>query len=236
MAELHYKKAVQPFSHTRKKFTFPMTESCTPQPPGAYPSDCEVMDGYRKMARERELNSLSGIDPLVLEKAKNIKLLLLDVDGVLTDAALLYTSNGEECKAYNTQDGFGISLLHQAGLETGIITARKSAMVERRANELNITHIYQGARKKNEAFKEILKSTGIKPFEVAYMGDDWLDLILLQQVGLAVTPANGADELKSVVHYITSRPGGHGAVRDCCDLILKARGDHQKLLRQYTLG
>jgi len=213
-----------------------MSQPCSPTPPGAYPSDCEVVDGYRKMAREREAHSISGISQIVLEKAKNIKLLLLDVDGVLTDGSLLYTSDGEEVKTYNTQDGFGITLLHQAGIQTGIITARQSAMVERRAKELKITHIYQGARKKNEAFKEILKSTGIKPFEAAYMGDDWLDLVLLQQVGLAVTPANGAEELKDMVHYITPRCGGHGAVRDCCNLILKARGDLQQLLRQYTLG
>lgn len=213
-----------------------MTEPCSPTTPNGYPSDCEVVDGYRKMAREREANSMADISPIVLEKAKNIKLLLLDVDGVLTDGSLLYSSTGEETKAYNTQDGFGIALLHQAGLQTGIITARQSAMVERRAKELKITHVHQGARKKNEAFKEILKSTGIKPFEVAYMGDDWLDLILLQQVGLAVTPANGAEELKDVVHYITPRSGGHGAVRDCCNLILKARGNLQQLLRQYTLG
>ncbi|WP_228723278.1 KdsC family phosphatase [Desulfosediminicola flagellatus] len=214
-----------------------MTEPCTPSSPGGYPSDCEVMDGYRQIARERgEKTHPAGVSALVLEKAKNIRLLLLDVDGVLTDGTLHYSSSGEELKSFNTQDGFGISLLHQAGVETGIITARKSPMVERRATELKMTHIYQGARKKNEAFKEILKKTGFKPFEVAYMGDDWLDLILLQQVGLSITPANGADELKDVVHYVTSRPGGEGAVRDACTLILSARRELQKLLREYTLG
>lgn len=189
------------------------------------------------MARERgEKTNPAGVSPLVLEKAKNIRLLLLDVDGVLTDGTLHYSSSGEEVKSFNTQDGFGITLLRQAGIETGIITARKSPMVERRATELKMTHIYQGARKKNEAFKEILKNSGIKPFEVAYMGDDWLDLVLLQQVGLSITPANGAEELKEVVHYVTPRPGGEGAVRDACNLILSARGELQKLLREYTVG
>lgn len=214
-----------------------MTESCSPsKQPGEYPSDCEIMDGYRQRVRERsEKNALSAISPLVLAKAKNIRLLLLDVDGVLTDGTLLYSSSGEECKAFNTQDGFGIALLHQAGIQTGIITARKSEMVERRATELKMAHIHQGARKKNEAFKAILQSTGFKPVEVAYMGDDWLDLVLLQQVGLAITPSNGADELMEKVHYITPRPGGAGAVRDACNLILGAQGELQKLLHKYTL-
>jgi 3-deoxy-D-manno-octulosonate 8-phosphate phosphatase (KDO 8-P phosphatase) len=195
------------------------------------------MDGYRQMARDRKENSKpAGVSQLVLEKASHIQLLLLDVDGVLTDGTLLYSSSGEEFKAFNTQDGFGITLLRQAGIETGVITARRSEMVQRRAEELKMAHIYQGARKKNVAFREILKATGLKPFEVAYMGDDWLDIVLLQQVGLSLTPANGADELKETVHYVTPRPGGHGAVRDACNLILSARGELHKLLREYTLG
>lgn len=214
-----------------------MTEPCSPNLPGGYPSDCEVMDGYRQMARDRQENPApAGASQLVMEKARHIRLLLLDVDGVLTDGTLLYSSSGEEFKAFNTQDGFGITLLRQAGVETGVITARKSEMVQRRAEELKMAHIYQGARKKNVAYREILKATGLKPYEVAYMGDDWLDLVLLQQVGLSLTPANGADELKETVHYVTPRPGGHGAVRDACNLILSARGELHKLLREYTLG
>ncbi len=214
-----------------------MTEPCSPNVPGSYPSDCEVMDGYRQMARDRKENPAPvGASQLVMEKAGHIRLLLLDVDGVLTDGTLLYSSTGEEYKAFNTQDGFGITLLRQAGIETGVITARRSEMVQRRAEELKMAHIYQGVRKKNVAFREILKTTGLKPFEVAYMGDDWLDLVLLQQVGLSLTPANGADELKEAVHYVTPRPGGHGAVRDACNLILGARGVLHKLLREYTLG
>lgn len=214
-----------------------MTDPCSPNQPGGYLSDCEVMDGYRQKARERSENAhLAGVSPLVLEKAANIRLLLLDVDGVLTDGTLLYSTSGEEYKAFNTQDGFGITLLHQAGVATGIITARKSEMVQRRAEELKMAHIHQGARKKNEAFRAIVKSTGLKPVEIAYMGDDWLDLALLQQVGLSLAPANGAEEVKERVHYVTPRAGGHGAVRDACNLILGARGELQKLLREYTVG
>jgi 3-deoxy-D-manno-octulosonate 8-phosphate phosphatase (KDO 8-P phosphatase) len=179
------------------------------------------------------MDPATTIDPIVLEKAKNIRILLLDVDGVLTDGTLLYTSSGEECKAFNTLDGFGITLLRDVGVETGIITARKSAMVERRANELKMAHIYQGARKKSEPFKDIQKKTGCKPFEIAYMGDDWLDIPLLKQVGLAITPANGDSEVKKLVHYITPNIGGHGAVRDVCNLILRAKGELDKLLNEY---
>lgn len=170
-----------------------------------------------------------------MARAKEIKLLLLDVDGVLTDGSLLYSSSGEESKPFNTQDGFGIRLLQEAGIYVGIITARKSELVQRRATELKMRYIYQGNSKKNIAFTEILKSSGLKPFQVAYMGDDWLDLIILQQVGLAVTPANGVDEIKEIVHYITEQPGGLGAVRDCCNLILESQNMLTKLLQKYTM-
>ena len=168
-----------------------------------------------------------------MAKGRDIKLLLLDVDGVLTDGNLLYTGTREEGKSFNTQDGFGIRLLHEAGVETGIITARKSEVVARRAVELRMRYSFQGAPNKNEAFKEILKRSGLKPFEIAYMGDDWLDLVLLQQVGLAITPANGVKEVQEVAHFITERTGGAGAVRDACDLILDAKKQTKILLQKY---
>jgi len=214
-----------------------MTQPCGSGPAGQYPSDCEVIDGYRRMARERSGNVIpAGAGELAIERAKAVRLLLLDVDGVLTDGTLLYSSSGEECKGFNTQDGFGITLLRQAGIETGVITARRSEMVQRRAEELKMTHIHQGIRQKNEAFKTILHDTGYKPVEVAYMGDDWLDLVLLLKVGLALAPANAALEVRERVHYVTPRPGGHGAVRDACDLLLGARGELPKLLQKYMLG
>lgn len=213
-----------------------MSDPCTPRTPTPYPSDCEVVDGYRTRARERQASLKASYNPVVLEKAKKIRLLLLDVDGVLTDGNLIYSSDDVEAKSFNTQDGFGITLLHKAGLESGIITARSSAIVQRRGEELKMAHICQGARKKGEAFREILKKTGLKPFEVAYMGDDWLDLVLLQQVGLAIAPSNGAPEVQEVAHYITPRSGGHGAVRDACMLILFAQEKLQQLLGEYQLG
>jgi 3-deoxy-D-manno-octulosonate 8-phosphate phosphatase (KDO 8-P phosphatase) len=211
-----------------------MVNDCLPTEPGAYPSDCEILEGYRARVRERGIAAAN--DPkyqLALAKARDIKLLLLDVDGVLTDGSLLYSSTGEESKAFNTQDGFGLRLLHQAGIETGIITARESAVVGRRAEELGMRYIYQGAKKKTEAYRAILHQSGRKPFEVAYMGDDWLDLVLQQQVGLALAPANCVPEVREMAHYITPRSGGMGAVRDACDLILTARGKLAEFLQGF---
>ncbi len=201
--------------------------------PDSHPSDCDILAGYRARNENKEQMRRQAYGRVLLERARNVRLLLFDVDGVFTDGTLLYSSNKEEYKAFNTLDGFGITLLHEAGIETGLITARKSPMVQHRAEELKMTHIYQGVRPKTGAFREILEKTGYRPFEIGYMGDDWLDLPLLSKVGLAVAPANGADEIKEMVHFITPRQGGHGAVRDVCTLLLTARGILERLLKKY---
>ena len=207
---------------------------CTPSKAGEYPSDCEVREGYRTLVREkagRETRSKSWQQ--ALPKAKAIKLLLLDVDGVLTDGNLIYSHDGKESKSFNTQDGFGLRMLQDSGVEVGIITARSSEALTRRASDLKIAHLYQGSSNKLEAYKKICKNTGFKPFEISYMGDDWLDLVLLKRVGLSVAPANAVSEIREMVHYVTSQNGGQGAVREICDLILTAREEHKKLLQQY---
>lgn len=209
-----------------------MTGHCPPSP-SRYPSDCEVTEGYRTMARERESRQNDPDRQRILARAKEIQLLLLDVDGVLTDGSLVYSGNSAESKSFNTQDGFGLRLLQEAGIEVGIITARQSEVVARRANELKIRYIYQGMRNKNDALKEILRASGYRPFQVAYMGDDWLDLVLLQQVGLAIAPANGVREVKEIAHFVTERQGGSGAVREACELILAAKNLVAELLQKY---
>jgi 3-deoxy-D-manno-octulosonate 8-phosphate phosphatase (KDO 8-P phosphatase) len=207
---------------------------CTPSGPGAYPSDCEVREGYRKIVREKAMQNNRSTNWLAtLSKAKDIKLLLLDVDGVLTDGSLIYSHEGKESKAFNTQDGFGLRMLQDAGVEVGIITARSSEALERRGQDLKISHLYQGAGNKLVAYKEIVKATGLKPFQIAYMGDDWLDMVLLKRVGLAVAPANAVQEVKEMVHYTTEQSGGHGAVRELCDLILEGMGKHKEILQEY---
>lgn len=209
-----------------------MADQCPTSPTG-YPSDCEVLEGYRTAARERDMLKNDPQRQRALAKAAPIKLLLLDVDGVLTDGNLIYSGEAAESKSFNTQDGFGLRLLREAGIDVGIITARQSAVVARRAEELKMNYIYQGMGNKNEAFKKIRRTSGLKPFEIAYMGDDWLDLVLLQQVGCAIAPANGVREVREVAHFVTERPGGHGAVRDACDLILEAQNKVSELLQKY---
>lgn len=212
-----------------------MTDSCLPGQPGIYPSDCDIREAYRTMARERSQGAgLERERQVILEKAKNIKILLLDVDGVLTDGTLLYSSSGEESKSFNTQDGFGLRLLQEAGIEAGLITARKSEAVARRAEELKLRHVYQGSTNKLTAFHEVLRVSGCKPFEIAYMGDDWLDLVLFSRAGLAFAPANAVQATKEAAHYITSRSGGYGAVREVCDLLLEGRGILAEILQKYT--
>jgi len=185
------------------------------------------------MVRERESRPIDQHRQRIFARAKEIRLLLLDVDGVLTNGSLHYSGSTEESKSFHTQDGFGIRLLQEAGIDTGVITARKSEVVARRAGELKMRYIYQGARNKNEALKEILQVSGYRPFQVAYMGDDWLDLVLLQQVGLAIAPANGVREVKELAHFVTEREGGAGAVRDACDLILEAKNLVAEMLQKY---
>ena len=209
-----------------------MSEQCSTSPNG-YPSDCEVLEGYRTMARKRGAQKNDPRYQRALAKAKEIRLLLLDVDGVLTDGNLLYSGESVESKSFNTQDGFGLRLLQESHIDVGVITARKSEVVARRASELKMKYIYPGAPNKTEAFKEILKVSGLQPFQIAYMGDDWLDLPLLQQVGLAAAPANAVKEVQETVHFITEQTGGKGAVRDVCDLILEAQKLTATLLQKY---
>lgn len=202
------------------------------QSSGAHPSDCEILAAYRDRSRKRN-RPPSEEEKVLFAKAEPIRLLLLDVDGVLTDGSLIYSEKSVESKAFNTQDGLGIRLIQQAEVATGIITARTSNLVKQRAEELDMIYIRQGAKNKYEAFKSILSQAGLKPYEVCYMGDDLIDLGLLTRVGLAVCPANAVDEVKQACHLITRRPGGRGAVREACDLIIRAKGLQEKLLQQF---
>ncbi|WP_429885004.1 3-deoxy-manno-octulosonate-8-phosphatase KdsC [Geoalkalibacter halelectricus] len=155
------------------------------------------------------------------ERCRKIRLLLLDVDGVLTDGRIIYDNNGLETKAFDVKDGHGLKLVQRAGIKVGIITGRESRVVEHRAAELGIAILYQGAKDKLLPYEEILAQQGLRDEEVAYVGDDVVDLPVLSRVGLAVTVQDAVDDIKPYVHYVTRRPGGRGAVREVCDLILK---------------
>ena len=210
-----------------------MSSHCPPNDSDSHPSDCQILENFRKRSHERSRQDDSPENRLLMAKAEPVQLLLLDVDGVLTDGSLIYTENGSEGKSFNTQDGLGIRLVQKGGVEVGIITARKSELVRKRAEELGMKYIMQGIGKKLDAFKEILKLSTLKPYQVCYMGDDWIDLALLSRAGLAACPLNGVPEVKAICHYVSSRAGGSGAVRDVCDLIIGAKGMHDRLLQQY---
>ena len=209
-------------------------DSCPPPQNGVYPGDCEFMQALREKAAERTASQAKSYAwRKCLPKAKEIKLLLLDVDGVLTDGSISYTDEGSEMKTFNSRDGFGMNLLRQAEVEIGLITARTSKALNRRAQDLNLTHVFQGKRKKVEVFEQLIGELHLSPQQVAYMGDDWLDLSLLARVGFSATVADAVPEVREVVDYVTGRPGGNGAVREVCDLIIDAKGLYRDLLRQY---
>lgn len=201
---------------------------------GRYPSDCEITEGLRQRALARIGREDRGYAwRNCLPLAKEIRLLLLDVDGVLTDGSIIYGDSGTELKGFNIKDGFGIRLLREAGVEVGIITARRSEAVERRARDLKLAHLYQGVGNKIEAFAEILTKQNLTQAQVAYMGDDWLDLPLLSRVGLAATVADAVAEVREIAHYVTKRQGGRGAVRELCELLIEAKGLREELLGRY---
>ncbi len=200
----------------------------------AYPSDCELTQALLKKAASRRQPEERGyVWKSCLPRAKLVKLLLLDVDGVLTDGSLSYTHDGREIKTFHSRDGLGLNLLREAGVEVGLITARTSEALAKRARDLSIPHVYQGKRDKIEVYREILAKLNLQDYEVAYMGDDWLDLPLLVRVGFSASVADGAPEVREVVHYISKRNGGKGAVREVCDLIIDAKGLTQSLLANY---
>ena len=171
--------------------------------------------------------------PKVLEAAEKIRLLLLDVDGVLTDGRLYYGNSGEELKAFNIQDGLGIKLLQQAGIAVGIITGRKSALLERRAQELSLSPVVQGREDKWTALSEVLESKDISLQEIAFVGDDLPDLAVIRRVGLGITPANGNAAVAQQAGWQTQKNGGDGAVREVAELILSAQGKLEALVAEF---
>lgn len=212
-----------------------MSDQCGQGPGQNYPSDCEVTQGLLEKARQRNQPiERSSAWKAALPRAREIKLLLLDVDGVLTDGTIIYTHDGGESKGFNTQDGFGLRILQDSGVEVGLITARTSEAVNRRSADLKLKYVYQGAGSKLTIFEEILQKAGLSPTQAAYMGDDWLDIPLLNRVGLALAPANCVAEVRQLVHYVTEKKGGQGAVREACDLILEAKDQLAQLYRSYS--
>ncbi len=166
--------------------------------------------------------------------AAQIKLLLMDCDGVLTDGRIELLANGDEVKTFHTRDGHGIVLMHRAGLNTGIISGRTSSLVERRSAELGMKYVRQGTWDKVKDYEEVLLEAGVSPEETAYIGDDVTDIALMQRSGFGIAVADSSPETLAAADYVTQLPGGFGAVREVCELILKAQGKWDDLMTRYT--
>lgn len=183
-------------------------------------------------------NLLENLSEDVIERAKNIRLLLLDVDGVLSDGRLYFGNSGEEIKAFNILDGMGIKLLQNSGVQVGIITGRTSQLLERRANNLGIKLLVQGREDKLTALTELLenKPSGLEDItldQIAFMGDDLPDLAVIRRVGLGLTVPNGHTEVQRNALWQSQRNGGEGAVREACDFILQAQGQYESAIEIY---
>jgi 3-deoxy-D-manno-octulosonate 8-phosphate phosphatase (KDO 8-P phosphatase) len=172
--------------------------------------------------------------PSLLERARKTRLLMMDVDGVLTDGRIIQDSYGHELKVFDVKDGHGIVMAHRAKLRTALISGRTSETITRRAQELGIELVFQKIWNKLEVYEKILSETQFAPDEIAYVGDDLVDIPLLRRVGLAVAVADAVDEVKAAAHLVTQRPGGQGAVRELIELILRAQGHWDTLLERYT--
>jgi 3-deoxy-D-manno-octulosonate 8-phosphate phosphatase (KDO 8-P phosphatase) len=165
------------------------------------------------------------------ERCAAICLLVLDVDGVLTDGGIVYTSDGVELKRFHVRDGSGLKLWHQCGRRTALISGRNSPLVAARAAELGIELVYQGAGDKMTAYREILARTAVAPAAVCAIGDDQPDVPVLRNCGLAVAVADACVEARTCAHYVTRRPGGRGSVREVIELVLRCQGEWQRVVQ-----
>ncbi len=176
---------------------------------------------------------MKSISVALRKKARNIRFVLLDVDGVLTDGGIVMDDRGKELKRFDVRDGQGIKLLLEAGLEVGFITGRFSKVVIHRARDLGVARVYQRAANKLEIYNKIKREIGLKDEEIAYIGDDIADIPVLRRVGLALTVKNGWAGLKQIVDYVSVEQGGCGAVRDMAELILKAQAKWRATMQRY---
>jgi 3-deoxy-D-manno-octulosonate 8-phosphate phosphatase (KDO 8-P phosphatase) len=169
-----------------------------------------------------------------MDKAKYIKLVILDVDGVMTDGRIVIDDNGVESRNFDIKDGMGVVVLMMSGIEVAIITSKKSGAVRRRAEELKIKRFYEGSKKKTEPYEEMLREMNITDGEVAYVGDDLVDLSMMKRVGLPIAVGDAVDDVKQHAAYVTKARGGYGAVREVAELILKSQEKWDKILSKIS--
>jgi 3-deoxy-D-manno-octulosonate 8-phosphate phosphatase (KDO 8-P phosphatase) len=171
----------------------------------------------------------------LIDKIKEIKILILDVDGVLTDGRIFIDDSGNELKGFNVRDGHGIKLVIRGGIEVIFLTGRRSRVVEHRAKDLGVEEVYQKALNKKEVLDQILKEKKVSAVTVAYIGDDIVDIPVLKKAGFSVAVADAHEDVKKIVDYITRMKGGEGAVREICEIILKVQGTWDGLVDRYDL-
>ena len=176
---------------------------------------------------------MQTIKPSAIERAKNVQLMIFDVDGVLTDGSLHYGVEGEALKTFNVLDGLGIKLLEQSGIATAIITARNSPIISKRAADLGIKTLMQGVHDKGAAFATVIAAAALSADQCGFMGDDIIDLPIFTRVGFAVSVPDGHPEVRERAHHIAQARGGHGAVREICDFILRAQGKYEAVIAPY---
>ncbi|HRZ59219.1 MAG TPA: phenylphosphate carboxylase subunit delta [Rubrivivax sp.] len=165
-----------------------------------------------------------------MDKAKGVKLVILDVDGVMTDGRIVIDDNGVEQRNFDIKDGFGVVALQMCGIDVAIITSKKSGSVRHRAEELKIKRFHEGIRKKTEPYEQMLAEMGISDAQVAYVGDDLVDLAMMKRVGCAIAVADAVAEVRDAAAYVTTARGGHGAVREAAEMILKTQGKWDAIL------
>jgi 3-deoxy-D-manno-octulosonate 8-phosphate phosphatase (KDO 8-P phosphatase) len=169
----------------------------------------------------------------VASRARKIRLLVMDVDGVLTDGRMVLSDRGDELKMFHTHDGLGLALAHRAGLQTAMVTGETSPIAKTRGDKLGVGTVVLGARRKGEVIDALLAETGVSAQALAYIGDDLLDVPALERAGLAVAPADAVPDVRAIAHVVTKAPGGHGAVRECVELILRAQGVWRSTVQAY---
>jgi 3-deoxy-D-manno-octulosonate 8-phosphate phosphatase (KDO 8-P phosphatase) len=179
------------------------------------------------------------VNPDIRSRAARIRLVLMDVDGVLTDGKYFHVPHPQgglfEVKLFDSQDGIALQWLHRMGIQTGLISGRDAESTRERARSSHMAYCYMGNTEKLPIFQEILANSGLQPEEIAYIGDDLTDAILMKRVGLAVAVANAVPEVKAMAHYVTAAPGGSGALREATELILDAQGLWEQILRHYEV-
>lgn len=179
------------------------------------------------------LRPVLQFDPALLLKAQGIRVAFFDVDGVLTDGGLYFSESGETLKRFNTLDGHGLKLLQKAGITPAVITGRDSAPLRARLTALGITHTHFGTEDKRPAAEQTLQALGLDWSMAAAMGDDWPDLPVMRRAAFACAPSNAQAEVAAAAHHVTRQAGGHGAVRELCDLLMVASGRYAALLQEY---